>query len=893
MNEYSPGIERLCSRSQYARRLIAADATLRADLAAGMGRPFLRGEMEDFLRASQVPGSLGVSLRRLRQRVWLRVAARDLSGAANLNEVMASMTDLADVSILAAQIAAYIELAERYGEPIGAESRRKQELIVVAMGKLGGGELNVSSDVDLIFVFPEEGGTNGSRSIENQEFFNLLGKRIIALLAELTEDGFVFRVDMRLRPYGESGALTISFAALESYFVTQGRPWERYAWIKARAITGAHYAELDSLVKPFVFRRYLDYAAIDQIRDLHRQIRAEVTRRDRIDDVKLGRGGIREIEFLAQVFQLIRGGRERRLQGRSTLGTLAVLGELKLLSKESCETLAQSYVFLRELEHRLQYLDDAQTHQLPTAADDQIRIAAAFEKATFDDVLTAFSRHREFVAGQFDAMFAREKLDGSEALVQLWQGALAEIQAISILRTLGYRDGENILQRLQAIQISGRYRQLPQTSQARFDSLVPLLLKTSVEFSNPDETLFRTLDLLETVSRRETYLALLRENDVALRKVQELAAASSWAIGYLSNHPILLDELLDPRELAAAPDWPQLRCRLGQELNQYRGDVERQWDVLRHFKQAQMFRLISQDVAGLLPLEKLSDHLSDLADSVLHAALAGAWEALKSKHRDVPQFAVIAYGKLGGKELGYGSDLDIIFLYDDEHPDAPENYARLAQRLNSWLTAYTPAGVLYDTDLRLRPDGASGLLVSSVKAFEEYQSHRAWVWEHQALTRARYSAGEIGVGGAFEAIRSAVLCQPRELSVLRQQVIEMRNKMRHEHRVSADSFDIKHSQGGLVDIEFVVQYLVLGFAHRHPELTDNIGNIALLKRSAEFDLIPTQLALHVADVYRELRRMQHRAWLDGSEAARVSSDIAIAHVEPVIKLWKILLPEPA
>lgn len=888
-------VDRLCSHSHYAQRLMAAHATFRDELLADHNRPFLRPEMEDILRvqAAQNPSALRAVLRRLRQRVWLRVAARDLAGAADLQEVMASTSDLAEVSIAAAQSFALGDLVERFGVPVGAESNSPQELMVVAMGKLGGRELNVSSDVDLIFVYPEEGATNGPRAISNHEFFNQLGKQIISILTEATADGFVFRVDMRLRPYGESGALTISFPALESYFVTQGRPWERYAWIKARPISGVCHEELGALIKPFVFRRYLDYGAIGQIRELHRQIRAEVMRRDRIDNIKLGPGGIREIEFLAQVFQLIRGGRDAGLQGRSTLTTLSYLAQLKLLSQEHCTELSESYVFLRNLEHRLQYLDDAQTHSLPTSAPDQARIAASLGKDNFEGVLAALKQHRECVARQFDAMFELDVAETSSQATLFWQGALDDAQALKMFGDLGYRDAATVCERLRATRASSRYLQLPETSRARLDSLIPMLIETSGGMPHPDETLIRTTDLLEAVSRRETYLALLRENDGALRKVQELASASAWAAQYLSQHPILLDELLDHRELAVAPDWPALKLRLQHDLQQTDGDVERQWDQLRHFKQAQMFQLIAQDVAGQLALEKLSDHLSDLADCILDIALGGAWGVLRAAHCESPQFCVIAYGKLGGKELGYGSDLDIIFLYDDEHPEAAENYARLAQRLNSWLTTYTPSGVLYETDLRLRPDGASGLLVSSIQAFEEYQRQHAWLWEHQALTRARFSAGNVRVGRIFERIRCDVLRQTRQSSMLRDEVIKMRDKMRQGHPIPSDRFDVKHSLGGLVDIEFIVQYLVLGYADRYAELTDNVGNIALLGRCAARGLITPDLALQVADAYRELRRMQHRAWLDGLGDARVAFELAGPFAAPVVKLWQQLVANPA
>jgi [glutamine synthetase] adenylyltransferase / [glutamine synthetase]-adenylyl-L-tyrosine phosphorylase len=888
MPEPSPIITGLRAFSRYADRLLNGNAEHESKLLAVCDRPFSRTEMEDYVRAplTQSPGDLKSCLRRLRQTVWLRCAARDLAGTADLSEVMTAMTTLAELSCAAAQTDAETELSQRYGVPIGSETGTAQQLMVVAMGKLGGRELNVSSDVDLIFVYPEEGNTDGQRSITNHEFFTLLGKRVIAALSEITDQGFVFRVDMRLRPYGDSGALAISLPALEAYFITQGRPWERYAWIKARPITGSRHADLAALVRPFVFRRYLDYGAVAQLRDLHSQIRNEVMRRDRFDDIKLGPGGI-------QVFQLIRGGREVRLQEHSTLATLGHLADLKLISPESAQALRESYIFLRNLEHRLQYMDDAQTQTLPASSEDQTRLANAMGFANYREFLTVLELRRGEVIRQFEAIFVLDEKQENAKSTALWRGELAETETLTLLSGLGFQDSAKVFDRLTAIRRGTRYQQLPEPSRARFDALAPVLIEMAGGLRHPDDTLIRTLDLLEGVSRRETYLALLLENQSALKKVSELASASGWAVKYLAQHPILLDELLDHRELGTVPDWAELKLTLREGCANATTDTERQWELLRHFKQAQVFRLIAQDIAGQLELEKLSDHLSDLADCILDVTVESAWATLKVKHTDNSRFAVIGYGKLGGKELGYGSDLDIIFLFDDDHAEAGENYARLAQRLNSWLNTYTASGVLYDTDLRLRPDGASGLLVSSAVAFRDYQLHHAWIWEHQALTRARFCAGDAAVGRGFEAIRIDVLCRERDLTKLREEVIGMRKKMFDGHRHSSEWFDVKQSRGGLVDIEFAVQYLVLAHAFRHRELTANVGNIALLARCGALGLIPDALAHEVATAYRELRRLQHRAWLDEQSDARFPLDIVEQHARPVRRLWQYLFDAPS
>ncbi|MDQ3261482.1 MAG: bifunctional [glutamate--ammonia ligase]-adenylyl-L-tyrosine phosphorylase/[glutamate--ammonia-ligase] adenylyltransferase, partial [Pseudomonadota bacterium] len=656
MTEPFSVVAQLRAFSRYANRLLNGKPEFEFQLLADCGEPFSRAEMEVFLRSELVraPAELKDCLRRLRQSVWLRTAARDLAGTADLAEVMSTITALAEISIAAAQTDAEAALQKRYGLPVGDETGAPQQLMVVAMGKLGGHELNVSSDIDLIFVYPEEGDTDGPRRISNHEFFALLGKALIATLAEITGLGFVFRVDMRLRPYGDSGALAISLPALEAYFITQGRPWERYAWIKARPITGTRQADLSELIRPFVFRRYLDFGAVAQLRELHGQIRSEVMRRDRVNDIKLGPGGIREIEFLAQVFQLIRGGRESRLQGHSTLATLGHLAELKLLSADNTRALTESYSFLRNLEHRLQYLDDAQTQTLPMAIEDQMRLALAMGLSSYAEFVTVLDQHRGQVTRQFEAMFGLEagERDGQTAL--LWRGHLAEAAALDRLSAIGFQNSAKVLERLTAIRRGARYRQLPEPSRARFDALAPVLIETAGGLQRPEDTLIRTLDLLETVSRRETYLALLLENRSTLKKVSELASASGWAVKYLAQHPILLDELLDHRELGATPDWAELRRSLRQDCSHQPNNTERQWELLRHFKQAQVFRLIAQDIAGQLPLEKLSDHLSDLADCILDVILESAWCGLKVKHTDRPQFCVVGYGKLGGKELGYG-----------------------------------------------------------------------------------------------------------------------------------------------------------------------------------------------------------------------------------------------
>ena len=885
-SQYQSLLQHACYCSPFTARLVQADSGLHEALQAGLHEPWNAAGMQEFLAAFDIVDepALKRALRMLRKHVMLRLIVRDLNGLAQLPEVVETCTTLAEVASNFSL--RHIERWQRevYGDPVG-EGGQVQPFIVVGMGKLGGRELNVSSDIDLIFAYPEDGETNGARPISNHEYFSRLGKRLIAAIGEATADGFVFRVDMRLRPYGDSGPLVGSFAALEEYYQTQGREWERYAWIKGRVIAGPE-AELQTLLRPFVFRKYLDYSAFASMRDLKVQIQREVERREMHANIKLGPGGIREIEFIAQVFQLIRGGRDLSLQIRATLPVLELLAQKGLLSRETVNELSAAYVFLRNLEHRLQYLQDAQTQMIPADEENRARLASGMNFPDWSTLETVLNQHRANVERLFSQVF-EEAGDGQEhPLAVLWQGRMAEAEAQQKLTELGYRVAAATQQRLSQLRESARYQQLPEQSRARFDMLIPQLLQVAGGLENSDEALARTLNLLEAICRRANYLALLAEYPQALELVSRLCGASPWLANYLAQHPILLDELLDTRNLYASPDFPLLARELDKALNACGTDVEQQLDVLRHFKHAQTFRFAAQELLGELPLETLADYLSALADLILDAVLRHAWTGLRNRHREAPAFAIIGYGKLGGKELGYASDLDIVFLYEDASPDAGEIYARFGQRINAWLTSLTPAGMLYETDLRLRPDGASGLLVSSVEAFAEYQRHKAWTWEHQALTRSRFCAGDAAIGAAFEQIRSDLLSRPRDLEKLREDVVAMRRKMHDGHPNTTELFDLKHDAGGIVDVEFMVQYLVLAHASRHPELIDNIGNIALLKLAGKLGLLPEQAAGAVAEAYRNYRHAQHALRLQGVEKARVAPASWSSQRELVSGLWR-------
>ncbi len=877
-------IDRLARLSRHGARLLAARPEL-SSLSERLAFPYSRQEMDAALaQPSSGEDQLNSRMRRLKDQVWTVTAARDLADLADLDEITGVFSDLAETTIQAALKFHHADLAERHGSPCHADGS-PMELTVVAMGKLGGRELNVSSDIDLIFLYPEEGETAGRQPLSHHEFFIRLGKQLINALEQVTAEGYVFRVDMRLRPWGDAGPLAMSYAMLEEYLMAQGRAWERYAWIKARPVSGSRHAELLGLIRPFVFRKYLDFSAFAAIRDLHTQIRREVARREMQHNIKLGPGGIREIEFAAQVFQLIRGGRIPSLQIKPTLKVLSLEADYGLLPPSASDELCAAYVFLRHLEHRIQYLDDAQTQLLPADPDSRQRVAQMMNQADWESLLTDLEKHRNKVTGHFEQIFSAPQTDQqTHDLAGLW---LDPDTASSQLAQLGYADPQESARQLGLLR-TGLYERLPESARAKLNALIPPLIQMAADYDNPDDTLRRLLRLLETIARRTTYLSLLTEYPAVLRQLCRLVSASPWAAELLTRQPILLDELIDPRQLLSPPDWPALFRRLGKDLDALEQDTEEQMDSLRRFKQVQTLRLLAQDVAGLLALEKLSDHLSDLADGLLAETLKRVWAGFTQKHQDQPRFAIIGYGKLGGKELGYASDLDLVFLYDDDVPDAGVLYARFAQRIISWLSTATGAGVLFDTDLRLRPNGSSGLLVSSLAAFEEYQHHHAWVWEHQALTRARYVAGDAAIGQSFEGLRNSILTLPREQARLKQEVIDMRQKMRDGHPNTSGLFDLKHDPGGIVDVEFSVQYLVLAHARAYPQLLANVGNIALLKRCGQAGLLPAELAGASANAYRELRKLQHAAKLHGAREARLAHTTVGSLPETVRRLWQYI-----
>ena len=850
---------------------------------------------------------LASALRVARQLVVARLAVHDIELDAPLELVTQTMTALAEAALELALAQALADADERHGEPLDAEGRRV-ELWIVGMGKFGARELNVSSDIDLIYVYEDDGQTRGPRPVSLHEYFSFVAKRLYTLVGDTTEDGFVFRVDLALRPNGNSGPAVVSLAMLEEYLQVQGREWERFAWLKSRvvapraAVASGRALALRSLITPFVYRRYLDYGVFEGLRQLHRKIRDEAQRRaagrpERANDVKLSRGGIREIEFIVQLIQVVRGGQYPEIRTRSTLRALHRLAARGLMSADMAGRLAEAYVFLRRVEHRIQYLDDQQTHLLPTADADLGWIAASLGLTCGADacqLLDRLGEARELVAAEFDALLAeggspqaprpgcRQCGPGpaavdSEALLEALPPELA-----ARLRPWGGHP------RVQSLREEGRLR------------LGRLMHRTGQAVRDEECSLHAALsfvDWVEPLLRRESYLALLVERPDVQRRLLRLLDLARWPKQYLMRHPGVIDELADVRLRLQRFDGAAFVAELEERRQAWQRsgeeDEEKLLDTLRRAHHAEVFRTLVRDVEGELGVEQVADDLSALADAVLETAVRWCWERLRQRHRESPGLAVIAYGKLGGKELGYGSDLDVVFLYDDiDEPDrdrALEVYGAFVRKLITWLTLRTSAGELFDIDTALRPNGNSGLLVTSIASFEAYQrgrgSNTAWTWEHQAITRARFAAGAVAVKERFEATRRAVLTAPRDRPSLREEIRAMREKVRAARPVPAGRFDVKHSPGGMMDAEFVVQFLVLAEAAEHPQMADNAGNIALLQRAEAAGLLPEGVGTRAADAYRDLRRAQHRARLD-EQATQFDEPRWAAQRDAVVALWQ-------
>lgn len=895
-------ILRVWAASPFAARICIQYPELLSELfeSGDLTRDYQTSEMAERVRkavdSADSEDALMRCLRKFRRREWLRIAWRDLSGKAELDETLRELSTLAEHCVDSALDWCYRAACKTFGAP-RTRAGEQQRLVVLGMGKLGGCELNFSSDIDLIFAYPEEGQTDGARPLDNHQFFVRLGQRLIKVLSESTADGFVFRVDMRLRPFGDVAPLAMGFDAMEQYYQAHGRDWERYALIKARAIAGDRQAgdELLRRLRPFVYRRYLDYGAFGSLRDMKALIDEEVKRRALCNNIKLGPGGIREIEFIAQAFQLLRGGRDSELQRRELQTVLTWLGRRGQLPLADVDKLLAAYRFLRCTENRLQMMDDRQTHDLPEGALPCARLAFAMNYPDWDSFKQDLDGHRHYVHNQFKQIFAMSKVKAEAphsgappALVDLWQGQLAANEALERLQQVGYDEPQQVLMALKTLYAGRAYRAQDAISRKRLDTLMPLLIAAVGACDDAALVLGRILPLIEAIARRSVYLTLLAEHPVALSQLIQLSGASPWIAEYLSRYPVLLDELLDPRDLYAPPDRTALTAQLREEFRHIDPlDTETQMDRLRVFKHTNTLRVAAADVMNALPLMRVSDQLTWIAEVILNHVLTITWRQMVTRYGQ-PRceidgrtreagFAIIAYGKLGGIELSYSSDLDLVFLHDsagerqmtdgDKPIDNAVFFVRLTQRLVHALTALTQAGQLYAVDTRLRPSGASGMLVSSIQAFDRYQHSDAWTWEHQALVRARPIAGSARVAERFQHIRAELLAKARDITALRREVREMRARMWRElGGRDPQRFDLKKDPGGITDIEFMVQYCVLAHAHQYPSLSEFTDNIRILDGLAACGLLASNHARFLQDTYRSFRDRVHALSLQGKEA---------------------------
>ncbi|PWB30482.1 bifunctional [glutamate--ammonia ligase]-adenylyl-L-tyrosine phosphorylase/[glutamate--ammonia-ligase] adenylyltransferase [Pseudomonas sp. SDI] len=925
--------DRVAAASEFVLEQSVRDPAMLLDLAASgeLDRPFGAGELcaqvAAAAQAATTEDELARNLRRQRTRQQVRIIWRDLTRQADLIQTCRDLSDLADAAIDQAYQWLYPRLCAQFGTPTGHRSGEPQHMVVLGMGKLGAVELNLSSDIDLIFAYPEGGETQGvKRSLENQEFFTRLGQRLIKALDPITVDGFVFRVDMRLRPYGSAGALVLSFNALEQYYQDQGRDWERYAMIKARVVAGdqASGAQLQDMLRPFVYRRYLDFSAIEALRTMKQLIQQEVRRKGMADNIKLGAGGIREVEFIAQAFQLIHGGRDLSLQQRPLLKVLATLEGQGYLPPAVIAELREGYEFLRYTEHAIQAIADRQTQMLPDDELDRARIAFMLGFADWSSFHAQLMHWRGRIDWHFRQVIAdpdEDEAEDGEVVVggewlPLWEEAQHEEAACRQLAAAGFADAAKALKQLAGLRASPQLRAMQRLGRERLDAFIPRLLAQAVEHADPDLVLERVLPLVEAVARRSAYLVLLTENPGALRRLLTLCAASPWIAEQITRFPLLLDELLNEGRLFSPPLAPELAAELRERLTRIpEDDLEQQMEALRHFKLAHSLRVAASEIAGSLPLMKVSDYLTWLAEAILDQVLALAWRQTVARHGQPkrsdgslcdPGFVIIGYGKVGGIELGHGSDLDLVFIHDGDPQaetdgakpiDSAQFFTRLGQRIIHLLTTQTNSGQLYDVDMRLRPSGASGLLVSSLGAFERYQQNEAWTWEHQALVRARVLVGCKQVGAAFEGVRARVLGQPRDLAKLQQEVSEMRAKMRDNlgTKVTAAgtaanafepgvAFDIKQDAGGIVDIEFMVQYAALAWSHAHPALLRWTDNIRILEELEGAGLMPASDAVLLREVYKAFRSAAHRQALQ-KQAGVIDAGQFASERRDVRRIW--------
>jgi glutamate-ammonia-ligase adenylyltransferase len=850
-------------------------------------------------------------LREWRRRELLRIAWRDIAGRSAVTETLHALSDFADAAIRAAASSAQAHLEPVFGRPRNA-ALKEVPLIVLGMGKLGGRELNFSSDIDLVFLFSEGGQTDGPREVENEEYFSRVGRELIRLLDARNEDGFVFRVDMRLRPFGESGSLVVSLGSLEHYLQEHGRDWERYAWIKARPIVGvdAYALAYPEFVRPFVYRRYLDFGVIESLRDMKAMIAREVSRRELDQHLKLGRGGIREIEFIVQSTQLVRGGSDRRLQNSSLLEVLPLLAGSKLMSAAEVAELTDAYLVLRKAENALQMIRDEQAHSLPDEPMDQARLSMNMDSPDWAACVARIDSARATVAGQFEAL-----LSGGPRVSHAEAGAdwLASDDADmgEELERSGFPRGEitQLAATLETYRHSASYRRLDEAGRRRLHIVLGRVLNSAAQRPNPAQLVQRCLRVLEAIGTRSSYLALLTEQPAALNRLIDVCAISGFLSRQIADFPLLLDELIDAKAFEELPSRQGFVAELAARTERLPADdPERQVEALRQFQKVAVFTVALADLTGRLPLMKVSDRLTDIAELIIQCCMDLAWQQMTEvygipccgeEEADLRQVrvAVAGYGKLGGLELGYGSDLDLVFLHDSsgaiQHTRAARPldnglfFLRLGQRIVHLLTMHSAAGRLYEVDMRLRPNGKGGFLMTGIDAFERYQVQDAWTWEHQALLRARAVAGAETLCRAFEAARRRILCTAVHRETLRSDVAEMRLRMQRElSKAGTGQFDIKQDAGGIADIEFLVQYWVLAAANTHPDLPAHTDNIRQLEGLAAAGVLGAATAQWLTEAYIGYRTVLHHLSLEGQGERVVEAAPYAGTRARVVEIWR-------
>jgi len=830
--------------------------------------------------------SLNTNLRLMRHHFFALSLIRDLNGLSEITETFNTHTILAETALREAEKFHWEALTKHHGLPVN-NNGDIQKLIIVAMGKMGGYELNPSSDIDLVFFYEEDGATTGKSSISNQDFFTKLGKLIISSLNDYTDEGIVFRVDMRLRPFGSQGLLVSPLESFENYLITHGLDWERYAWLKSRVVLGPSLI-IDALIEPFVYRKYLDFNIFESLRNIKKKISQDMLKKINDGDIKVGRGGIRTLEFIVQSFQLVWGGKDKPLRCRGFIEALTQLKNKKLIPNMTYKSLHEAYIFFRNLEHRLQYIDDAQTHKIPVSPEDKSLLASAMGLKSWTLLEHKIHKHQDKVELIFDEMFSNNSQPLSpiqENLKALWSLDVSIDVAVNCLNDLGYKKSQDTFNFIQNIKLMGNYPTLPATTKEKLNTLIPVVLYEVASVDNPDKTLVHMLNALDSIAHRSSYLSLLNENIPALKLLIKIASFDQEFIQNIVTFPATIDDLMNSSEFTKPFDLTEASKKLLDQLSRSHGDTELQMNLLRDFKNSMIFKLAIQELMHIYPIERISDALADIADFITQQALYCIWETLYPT-LTFPSIGIIAYGKFGGKEMSYLSDLDLVFVFDEKKSKDRDKYIKLVQRFNSWVTSYTASGILYDIDLRLRPDGGSGLLVSSWDAYSEYQLNRSLIWEHQALTRARFVSENKTLKRKFNNLRQSIMQEQRDIGKLKTDIIEMRERIYRDKKPSGDLFDLKLSRGGLIDIEFITQFYVLGYSYKYADLCENLGNITLITKLSELSLLSSKDATSLISAYKIYRTKQHQQGLNPKNPGKVELSSVELNQKAVQAIWQ-------